>query len=84
MAAPTPWTARAVNSHEADWARPPISEANGEQGDAGHEDPPPAEDVTGPGPEEQEPAEGQGVGVLHPGEPGRREVRERGGCRAER
>ncbi len=46
----------------------------GEQGDAGHEDLAPAEDVAGPGAEQEQSAEGQGVGVLYPGEAGGGEV----------
>ncbi len=38
----------------------------GEQHQAEHEDAPAAEEVRGPAPEEQEAAEGQGVGVDHP------------------
>ena len=38
------------------------------------EDPAPAEDVTQPGAEQQQPTEGQRVGVLHPREPGAGEV----------
>ena len=37
-----------------------------EQDDAGDEDPAPAEDVAGPAAEQQQAAEGQGVGVDHP------------------
>ncbi|HEY6794252.1 MAG TPA: hypothetical protein VI248_06180 [Kineosporiaceae bacterium] len=38
-----------------------------EQGDAVPEDPAPAEDVAGPAAEQEEPAEGEGVPVDHPG-----------------
>ena len=46
----------------------------GEEGDAGDEDLAAAEDVTGAGAEQQQAAEGQRVGVLHPGEAGGREA----------
>mgnify|MGYP000976989444 CR=1 FL=1 len=42
----------------------------GEQQDAAHEDAAPAQDVAGPAAEEQQTAEGQGVGADHPGEVG--------------
>ena len=42
----------------------------GEEGDAGDEDLAAAEDVAGPGAEQEQTAEGQRVGVLHPGEAG--------------
>ena len=45
-----------------------------EQGDPGDEDPTAAEDVPGTGAEEQQSAEGEGVGVLDPREPGRGEA----------
>jgi hypothetical protein len=41
-----------------------------EEQDAGHEDPAPPEDVTGPPAEEQQTAEGEGVGADHPGQVG--------------
>ena len=53
---------------------PAEQRGEGEEGDAGHEDPAPAEDVAGAGAEQQQAAEGQGVGVLDPGEAGGREV----------
>ena len=40
--------------------------SGGEQDDAGDEDPPAAKDVAGPATEQQQAAEGQGVGVDHP------------------
>ncbi len=43
--------------------------ADREQGDADEEDAAPAEEVTGPGPEEEQAAEGEDVGVEHPGQP---------------
>ena len=46
----------------------------GEQGQTGDEDPPAPEDVAGPGPEQEQPPEGKHVGVLHPRQPGGREV----------
>ena len=55
-------------------ARPPTSELSGEQGDAGQEDAAPAEQVAGPGAEEQQPAEGEDVGVEHPRQPAAREA----------
>ena len=51
-----------------------MREAKREQGDAGHEDLAPAEDVAGPGTEQEQAAEGQGVGVLDPGQSGGGEV----------
>ena len=42
--------------------------------DAGDEDPAPPEDVAGPAAEQQQPAEGQRVGVDHPLQPGAREA----------
>ncbi len=67
IAAPTPCAARAARSHALDWASPR---------DAEHEHPPPAEDVARTCAEQQEPAEGERVRVLHP--------REAGGGEAER
>ena len=46
----------------------------GEQRDAGEEDPAAAEQVTGAGAEQQQAAEGQGVGVDDPGQAGRGEA----------
>ena len=66
IAAPTPWIARAPSSQAWLVANPPSSEASGEQDDAGDEDPATAEDVAGPAAEQQEAAEGQGVGVDDP------------------
>jgi len=45
-----------------------------EDADTGDEDPAAAEQVTGTGAEQKQTAEGQGVGVLHPGQAGRAEV----------
>ncbi len=66
MAPPTPWIARAASSQACVVANPPSSEASREQQDAGDEHPAPAEDVPGPAAEQQQPAEGQGVGVDDP------------------
>ena len=46
----------------------------GEQRDPGHEDPASSEDVAGAGSEQEQSAEGQGVGVLDPRQAGGREV----------
>src|SRR5215472_846991 len=59
IAPPSPWTARAVSSQPSLVANPPSSEAS-------DKDPTPAKDVTGPATEQQETAEGQGVGVDDP------------------
>ena len=58
-------------------AKPPSSEASGEDGDAGEEGAPPAEQVAGPGAEQQQAAEGQRVGVEHPGQLGVGEAQRR-------
>ena len=67
-AAPTPWRARAARSIQPETAKPPKSELNDEDGDARQERPAPAEEVSGPGPQEQEAAEGEQVGVEDPRE----------------
>lgn len=46
----------------------------GEHAHARDEDPATAEQVTGPRAEQQETSEGEGIGVLHPGQTGRAEV----------
>ena len=70
IAAPTPCSARATSSQVDDWASPPSSEASGEEPEAGDEDAAAAEQVAGAGAEQEQPAEGQRVGVLDPGEAG--------------
>ena len=70
MAPPMPCTARAMSSQAADGANPPSRDARGEQADAGHEDPTPAEDVAGAATEQKQATEGQRVRVEHPGQAG--------------
>ena len=67
-AAPTPWRARADRSIQPATANPPKSELSGEDGDAGQERAAPPEQVAGAGPQQQEAAEGEQVGVEDPGE----------------
>ena len=50
------------------------SDAAREHGQPGDEHPPTAQEVTEPGPEQQQAAEHQGVGVLHPGQAGGAQV----------
>ena len=73
-AAPAPCTARAASSHHSEVAKPPTSEASGEEQDAGHEDAPAAVDVAEPAAEQQQAAEGQRVGGDDPLEPGTAEA----------
>ena len=71
-AAPTPCTARAAISHQPVGAMPMRNDAVHEHRQAGDEHPAAAEQVAEPGAEQQQAAEDQRVGVLHPGQPGRR------------
>ena len=75
IAAPRPWTARAAIS----WPEL-VGEAAGQRGEreedqAGHEEAPPAEQVGEPPAEQEEAAEGEDVGVHHPGQAALGEVR---------
>ena len=63
-------------------ANPPSERAHGEQGDAEQERAAAAEQVSGAGTEQQQTAEGQDVGVEHPGQAGAREAQARAGCAA--
>ena len=67
-AAPTPWRAgrRAASTGGGEAAG---QRAQREEGDAGEERPAPAEQVAGPGAEEEQPAEGEDVGVEDPRQP---------------
>ena len=73
-AAPTPCRARADEEHPAGDGEPAEERAHGEDGDAGQEGPAPAEQVARAGPEEQEAAEREQVGVEDPGELAAREA----------
>ena len=67
-AAPTPCRARADRSIQPGDGQPAEQGAQGEDGDAGQECPAPAEEVTGPSPQQEEATEGEQVGVEDPGE----------------
>ena len=54
--------------HPAGDGQPPEERAHGEDGDAGQEGPAPPEEIARAGPEEQQAAEGEQVGVDDPGE----------------
>ena len=68
IAAPTPCRMREPSIIASFWARPPSSEAIGEHGDADDEHPAAAEQVAEPATEQQQAAEGEGVGVDDPGQ----------------
>ena len=63
-----PCTARAASSSAGFWREAAGERGQGEQRDAAEEDAAAAEQVTGAGAEQQQPAEGQGVGVDDPGQ----------------
>src|SRR5215216_4631613 len=60
MAPPTPWRALAASS------QPAQERGQGEHQDPGDEHPAAAQDVAGPAAQQEQAAEGQGVGVQHP------------------
>ena len=66
IAAPRPWTERAMISHASDWARPPRERCQREDDEADHEHAPAPEQIGKSPAEQQEPTEGQRVGVHHP------------------
>ena len=66
IAAPAPCSARAAISQASDCATPTSEGGGGEQRDAGDEHPAASEQVAGAGAEQQQAAEGEQVGVLHP------------------
>ena len=72
-AAPIPCTARAARRAQPLTARPPTQGAEGEDRDADQEHPAAPEEISRPRPEEEEPAEGEDVGVDHPGKRAGRE-----------
>ena len=65
-APPMPCTTRAMSSQAWSVAKPPASEPSANSSDAEHEDPPPPEQVAGAPAEQQQPAEGERVGVDDP------------------
>ena len=69
-APPTPCRARAASRNQPGSGRSRRAGRRGEDRDAGEEGAAPAEQVAGPGTEQQQAAEGQGVGVEHPGQAG--------------
>ena len=72
-AAPTPWRVRAAMSQAGEVARPPSRLATVKIAQADLEGAQAPEDVAEAAAEQQQPAEGEGVGVEHPGEAGGRE-----------
>ena len=73
-AAPTPWAPRAATSHSGRLGQAAGQRGEGEDGQADLEGAAAAEDVAEAAAEEQQAAEGERVGVEHPGQPGRAEV----------
>ena len=73
-AAPTPCSDRAAMRVAWLVANPPSRLADGEQAEADQEDPPPTEQVGQASAEQEQAAEGQGVGGHHPLEADRAEV----------
>ena len=73
IAAPSPWTPRATISHASDWGQAG-ARGDREHGQPEHENPPAPEQVRRPAAEQQEAAEGQGVGVDDPLQVGLGEV----------
>ena len=74
IAAPTPCRARAASSQAADWASPPSSEATVNSAMPATKTRRRPRMSPGARAEQQQAAEGQGVGVLDPGEAGGREA----------
>ena len=70
IAPPAPCRARAATRTPMLGARAATRRRGGEQGDAGHEDPPPSEPLAQGGGRQQQDGEGQGVGVDRPLEAG--------------
>ena len=70
IAAPTPCTARAASSQVGRLRRAARERREREEGDAEDEHAPAAEEVAGACAEQEQAAEGQRVGVLHPREAG--------------
>ena len=82
--APAPWMARAVSKKACEVANPPASEAAENSSSPGDEHLAAAEQVPGPAAEQQQPAEGQRVGVDHPFQARPRKSRAPAGCAAGR
>ena len=82
-APPMPWTKRAATKRAWLVGRPARDGGEGEQADAGEEDLLSPDQVAQASRHEEEAAEGDEVGVDHPGQAGLAEVQAASGCPAE-